>query len=47
MIFVDFARAARDRLTAAGLDVVYREDPVGHTITQAALVQARGVLAQV
>ena len=45
VISVDFARAARDRLTAAGLDVVYREDPVGHTITQAALVQARGVLA--
>ena len=46
VISVDFARTARDRLTAAGLDVVYREDPVGHTITQAALVQARGVLAR-
>jgi phospholipase/carboxylesterase len=44
VIDVGFGRAARDRLTAAGLDVRYREDPVGHTITPAALAQARSVL---
>jgi phospholipase/carboxylesterase len=44
VIVAQFGREARDRLTAAGLDVAYREDPVGHTITQAALVQARVVL---
>lgn len=44
VIEVGFGRAARDRLTAAGLDVRYREDPVGHTITPAALAQARSVL---
>lgn len=44
VIVAEFGRDARDHLTAAGLDVSYREDPVGHTITQAALVQARGVL---
>jgi phospholipase/carboxylesterase len=44
VIEVGFGRAARDRLTAAGLDVRYREEPVGHTITPAALTQARSVL---
>lgn len=44
VIEVGFGRAARDRLTAAGLDVRYREDPVGHTITPASLAQARSVL---
>jgi phospholipase/carboxylesterase len=44
VIEVGFGRAARDRLTAAGLDVRYREDQVGHTITQAALAQARSVV---
>lgn len=44
VIEVGFGRAARDRLTAAGLDVRYREDPVGHTISPAALAQARNVL---
>jgi phospholipase/carboxylesterase len=32
VIPVDFARAARDRLEAAGADVLYRESPMGHTI---------------
>jgi phospholipase/carboxylesterase len=32
VIDVSFARAARDRLTAAGLDVSYRESAMGHTI---------------
>ena len=44
VIGVAFGRDARDRLAAAGLEVAYREDPVGHTITQAGLAQARGVL---
>jgi phospholipase/carboxylesterase len=44
VISVNFGRDARDRLSAAGLAVIYREDPVGHTITPAALAQARAVL---
>lgn len=46
VISVDFARDARERLTAAGLDVRYREDPVGHTIAPAALAQARAVIEE-
>jgi phospholipase/carboxylesterase len=44
VISVGFGRDARDRLSAAGLAVRYREDPVGHTIAPAALAQARAVL---
>ena len=47
IIRVEFGRDARDRLTDAGLDVAYREDPVGHTIAPAALAQARAVLERV
>jgi phospholipase/carboxylesterase len=32
VISVDFARAARDRLSAAGADVLYRESQMPHTI---------------
>ena len=32
VISVDFGRAARDRLTAAGMDVTYREYPLPHAI---------------
>jgi phospholipase/carboxylesterase len=32
VISVEFGRAARDRLTAAGADVLYRESPMPHTI---------------
>ena len=32
VIPVDYSRAARDVLTAAGADVAYSESPVGHTI---------------
>jgi phospholipase/carboxylesterase len=35
VIEVAFGRAARDRLTAAGADVLYRESPVPHTIDPA------------
>jgi phospholipase/carboxylesterase len=44
VISVTFGRDARDRLTAAGLAVRYREDAVGHTISPSALAQARAVL---
>lgn len=44
VISLGFGRDARDRLSAAGLAVRYREDPVGHTIAPAAVAQARAVL---
>jgi phospholipase/carboxylesterase len=46
IIRVEFGRDARDRLIAAGLDVSYREDPVGHTLAPGALAQAQAVLAK-
>ena len=46
VIDVGFGRAARDRLSAAGLRVRYREDPVGHAIAPAAIAQARAVLEE-
>jgi predicted esterase len=46
VIGVDFGRDARDRLRAAGADVLYREDPVAHQIAPGALSQARTVLQQ-
>jgi phospholipase/carboxylesterase len=45
VISVEFGRAARTLLESAGLDVTYREDPVGHQIAAGALAQARSVLA--
>ena len=47
IIAVEFGRDARETLAAAGLEVAYREDPVGHTISAAALAQARSVLATI
>jgi phospholipase/carboxylesterase len=47
VISVEFGRAARERLTASGLDVRYREDPVGHTIAPGAVAQARAVVEEV
>lgn len=47
IIGVQFGRDARDRLTEAGLDLRYVEEPVGHTIGPAALVQARVLLADI
>ncbi len=32
VISVDFARSARTQLGAAGVDLLYRETPMGHTI---------------
>ena len=45
VIGVEFGRQARALLEEAGLDVEYREDPVGHTITPGGLAQAITVLA--
>ncbi|MDP8956867.1 MAG: phospholipase [Actinomycetota bacterium] len=44
IIRVEFGRDARERLTAAGLDVVYREDPIPHAISPDGLAQAKAVL---
>ena len=41
VISVDFGRDARDRLTAAGADVSYRESPMPHTIDPAFLDELR------
>jgi phospholipase/carboxylesterase len=45
IIPVDFARAARDRLLAAGADVLYRETPVGHTVDPAVVPELRAWVA--
>ena len=42
VISVDFGREARDRLTAAGADVTYRESPMAHTIDPDYLRELRG-----
>jgi phospholipase/carboxylesterase len=47
VIDVGFGRDARDRLSAAGLAVRYREDPLGHAISAGALAQAQAVLEDV
>jgi phospholipase/carboxylesterase len=44
IIRVEFGREARDRLTDAGLDVAYREDPIPHAISPGGLAQAKAVL---
>ena len=44
VIPVQFARAARDRLEAAGAEVLYREYPLPHTIDPAFLLEVRGLL---
>jgi phospholipase/carboxylesterase len=49
IIPVEFGRAARDRLTEAGLKVLYRESPMPHTIDPGFIEElvpwVRGVLA--
>jgi phospholipase/carboxylesterase len=42
VIGVEFGREARDRLTAAGADVLYRESPMGHQIDPGYLAELRG-----
>jgi phospholipase/carboxylesterase len=45
VIPVEFGRAARDLLTAAGADVAYRESPIPHAIDPRAVEDARVRLA--
>lgn len=47
VIAVEWGREARDRLSAAGLAVTYREEPAGHTITPGALADAQRFLAAI
>jgi phospholipase/carboxylesterase len=44
VISIEFGRDARDRLTAAGADVTYRESPMPHTIDPAFLGELPGWL---
>ena len=41
VIPVAFGRAARDRLTAAGADLLYREYPLAHTLDPTFVLEAR------
>ncbi|HLM27817.1 MAG TPA: hypothetical protein VK304_12715 [Thermoleophilaceae bacterium] len=43
IIGVEWGRDARDRLTGAGADVLYREYPMGHTVHPDFIDEARGV----
>jgi phospholipase/carboxylesterase len=45
VIPVEFSRAARDALTAAGADVLYHEAPLPHTIDPQILPQLRTLVA--
>ena len=45
VIPVDYSRAARDVLTAAGADVAYSEAPVGHTIDPGIIPALRDFVA--
>ncbi len=46
VISVEFGRDARDRLQAAGADLLYRESPVAHTIDPAIIPDLRAWLAK-
>jgi phospholipase/carboxylesterase len=46
VISVEFARAARDELQAAGLEVTYRETPMPHTIDPRVIPELQGWLAE-
>ena len=45
VIPVDFSREARDALTAAGAEVLYRESPLPHTIDPRVLPELRALVA--
>jgi len=47
VISVEFGRDAKDRLQAAGAEVLYRESPVPHTIDPAIVPDLREWLAKV
>jgi predicted esterase len=44
VIGVDWGHDARDRLTAAGAEVVYRESPMAHSIDPAFLAELARLL---
>ncbi len=44
VIGVEHGRDARDRMEAAGADVLYRESPLPHTIDPAFVLEARAVV---
>jgi phospholipase/carboxylesterase len=46
VIPVSFGRDARDRLSAAGLDVSYRESPIGHGVDPRGIDELRAWLAR-
>lgn len=46
IIPVEFGREARDLLTAAGLDVTYRETPMAHSVDPAYLTELAGWLTE-
>jgi phospholipase/carboxylesterase len=45
VIPVEFGRAARDRLEAAGAEVLYRESPIEHSIDPQVLIELRSLVA--
>ncbi len=47
IIPVEFSREARDRLTAAGFEVVYRESPMGHSVDPAFLAELGSTLSRI
>ena len=46
VIGIEWGRQARERLEAAGADVLYRESPIDHTIDPRFVVEVRDWLAQ-
>jgi phospholipase/carboxylesterase len=46
VISVQYGHEARDRLTAAGLDVLYRESPIGHGVDPRGIDELRAWLAR-
>ena len=46
VITVQFGHEARDRLSAAGLDVLYRESPVGHGVDPRGIHELRACLSR-
>jgi phospholipase/carboxylesterase len=46
VISVEWSRAARDALTAAGADVLYREAPLPHTIDPRIIPELRDFVAR-
>jgi len=47
VIGVEFGRAAKEQLTAAGVDLTYRESPMGHSIDPGYLKELIGWVGRV